>query len=120
MAETKTMKTEAKTGQMEKSAPAKDAVRPPAPPAKITRKDWQRVETHLKQELEDRKRSDFRKRAEGKWQEIDRQIAMTPMTKLNRDGAEVDQGWHNVIELGELSKASENLSADVRRIIFPQ
>jgi hypothetical protein len=89
-------------------------------PAKITKKDWQKVEAYLKEELEARKTSEFRKASEDKWTEIDRQIAMTPMVKFNRDGSEVDQGWHNVVELGELSKASENLSADVRRIIFPQ
>jgi hypothetical protein len=113
------MKTEAQTAVMGDGADEKDEVKKVAPAAKITRKDWQKIESHLKAELEDRKNSDFRRRAEAKWLEIDRQIAMTPMVKVNRDGTEVDQGWHNVVELGELSKASENLSADVRRIVFP-
>src|SRR4051812_3972309 len=112
--EEKTLQTEAKAGTMDKGGPDK----PPAKAAKITKKDWQKVESHLKAELEERKQSDFRKAAEAKWREIDRQIAMNPMVKINRDGSEVDQGWHNVVELGELSKASENISADVNRIIF--
>ncbi len=117
--ETKPMLTEAKTASMDKDA-GRDDKKAPAPPAKITRKDWQKVESHLKEELQARKQMDFRIRNEAKWREIDRQVAMSPMTKVNRNGEQVDQGWHNVIELGELSKASENLSADVRRIIFPQ
>lgn len=117
----KTLKTEAKLGAMEKSAPpSKDDVKPLPKPAKITKSDWQKVEIHLKNELDERKNSDFRRAAESKWKEIDRQIAMNPMVKVNRNGQEIDQGWHNVVELGELSKASENLSADVRRIVFPQ
>jgi hypothetical protein len=116
----KSMKTEAKTAAMAKDAGDTGAVKPPPKADKITKSDWAKVESYLKEELQTRKQSDFRRAAEAKWKEIDRQIAMTPMTKVNRDGSEVDQGWHNVIELGELSKASENLSADVRRIIFPQ
>lgn len=115
----KTLQTEIKTSSMEKDSPSED-VKPLPKAEKITKKDWQKVESYLKEELEGRKSSDFRRNAEAKWKEIDRQIAMTPMVKVNRDGQTVDQGWHNVVELGELSKASENLSADVRRIIFPQ
>src|SRR5258708_7017281 len=114
----KTMETEAKLGIVGKDNV--DDTKAPAKPKKFTKQDWTKVETHLKQELEDRKRSDFRTNHEKIWKEVDRQISMTPMVKLNRDGSEVDMGWHNVIELGELSKASENISADVRRIIFPQ
>lgn len=94
----------------EKSAPKK---------AKITDKDWEKVETHLKQELQSRKTSEFRKSHEAKWKEVDRQINMEAMIKVNADGSELPMGWHNSIELGELSKASENISADVRRILFP-
>lgn len=87
--------------------------------AKITRKDWDRVETFLNDELTKRKNSDARRSHEGIWKEVDRQVQMRPMLKMNRDGSQVDMGWHNVVELGELSKSSENISADVRRILFP-
>ncbi len=120
MKPTKTMTADSKTGVVEKDAGDRDEVKPLPKPDKITKKDWAKVEAHLKEELQDRKNSDFRRAAESKWKEIDRQIAMNPMVKVNRDGSEVDPGWHNVVELGELSKASENLSADVRRIVFPQ
>lgn len=88
-------------------------------PKKITKDDWNKVETWLKEQLEERKLSDFRKTHESIWKEVDRQVAMQPMLKVNRDGSEVNMGWHNVIELGELSKASENIAADVIRITFP-
>lgn len=116
----KAMKTEVKAGVVAKDDTAKEEVKEPVKPSKITKGDWQKVETFLKDEFQQRKQSEFRRMAEAKWKEIDRQISVTPLVKVNRDGAEVDQGWHNVIELGELSKASENLAADVRRIIFPQ
>lgn len=98
---------------------SKEGVKPLPEVSKLTNKDWAKIESHLKEELQNRKNSDFRRNAEAKWKEIDRQIAMNPMTKVNRDGSEVDQGWHNVVELGELSRASENITADVLRIVFP-
>lgn len=113
------METTAKTASMgdgDSGDKIKDA---PKPSKRITRKDWQKVQMKLKNELEDRKRSSFRESHEAIWREVDRQIAMQPMIAINRDGSEVDTSWHNTIELGELSKASENISADVRRIMFP-
>lgn len=101
-------------------SPSKKDDKAPPKPSKITKQDWAKVELHLKDELEQRKRSDFRKNHEQIWKQVDRQIAMQPMLKVNRDGSEQDPGWHNVIELGELSKASENISSDVVRIIFPK
>ena len=86
---------------------------------KITKRDWDKVERYLKDELQQRKDSPSRTDHERIWREVDRQVQMQPMTKMNRDGSEVDMSWHNVVELGELSKSSENISADVRRILFP-
>lgn len=100
-----------KTGEGDTKAPPK--------PKKITKGDWAKVEKWLKDELESRKQSDFRKTHEAQWKEVDRQVAMQPMLKVQRDGSTVDPGWHNVIELGELSKASENIAADIIRITFP-
>lgn len=118
----KTMESEAKLGIVTRGTDATgdDTVKAPARERRITRSDWQKVEDFLKQEIQDRKKADFRVNAEKKWKEVDRQIEMNPLIKVSRDGAEVDQGWHNVIELGELSKASENIAADIRRIVFPQ
>lgn len=86
---------------------------------KIRKTDWLKVEEYLKKELQKRKDSSFRKSAELKWGEIDRQIAMEPMKKMLPGGKEAPQTWESAFELGELSKASEVIAADVMRLIFP-
>lgn len=90
---------------------------------KIRRSDWTKVEEFVKKELQLRKDSDFRKSAESKWREVDRQIEMEPMKKYipGPHGGQVEapQSWNSAIELGELSKASEVICADVMRLIFP-
>jgi hypothetical protein len=86
---------------------------------KIRKTDWLKVEEFLKKELSKRKDSTFRKAAETKWKEIDRQIAMEPMKKYLPGGKEAPQSWQSAFELGELSKASEVICADVMRLIFP-
>lgn len=87
---------------------------------RLDAKDFKKVEQHLKSELDLRKKAEFRTKAEQRWKEVDRQVALDPMMRVQRDGSEVDQGWHNVFELGELARASETITADVTRIIFPQ
>jgi hypothetical protein len=86
---------------------------------KIRATDWQSVEDFIKKELDLRKNSDFRKDHERIWTEVDRQIAMKPMTKYLPDGKEAPRDWTSAFELGELSKASEIITADVMRLIFP-
>ncbi len=85
---------------------------------KISSKDWVSVEEFIKKELDKRKGDDFRKYHEQVWTEVDRQIAMKPQTLIPGEGTTED--WHSAIELGELAKASEIITADVRRIMFPQ
>lgn len=87
---------------------------------KITRKDWKKVEEFVNEEFQSRKESDFRKENEGRWKEVDRQIAMNPMKRISTDGKDLGTSWHSAFELGELSKASEIITADVMRITFPQ
>lgn len=87
---------------------------------KIRRSDWQKVESFLKKELQARKDSNFRKAAERIWTEVDRQIAMEAMKKMAPSGKELPNSWKSAFELGELSKASEIITADVMRLIFPQ
>ncbi len=85
---------------------------------RITSKDFDRIEKFIENELDARKTSQFRKNHESQWKEIDRQIEMKPMQRLDAAGKTVPTGWHNVIELGELAKASEIITADVVRIAF--
>lgn len=91
----------------------------PVKKRKIRASDWQEVETFLKEELGRRKDSDFRKDHETIWKEVDRQISMKPMVKYMPDGKEAPRDWQSGFELGELSKASEIITADVMRLIFP-
>ena len=86
---------------------------------KISKKDWNKVEEYVQSIYDERKSSSFRKAHEEKWTEIDRQIKMEPMERLSEKGAPLPSSWHNVLELGELSKASEIITSDVMRILFP-
>lgn len=87
---------------------------------KIRKTDWLKVEEFIKKELDRRKSDSFRKSHETKWKEVDRQIAMEAMRKYLPNGREAPQTWHSAFELGELSKASEVITADVMRLLFPQ
>jgi hypothetical protein len=86
---------------------------------RLMEKDWKLAETRIKDELEKRKKSEFRLKHESMWKEVDRQVLLQPMARVNRDQSDDNTNWHNVFELGELSRASELVSADIRRIIFP-
>lgn len=87
---------------------------------KIRDKDWERVEQFIKGELENRQKSQYRVHHESIWKEVDRQIKMEPMKRVTQAGKAVKKSWNSAFELGELSKASEIISADIRRITFPQ
>lgn len=84
---------------------------------RIGEKDWRLVEDHVKRELKVRETDRFRKQHETIWREVDRQIAMRPMKAIVHQKERED--WHSVIELGEFAKASEIITADVRRLVFP-
>lgn len=87
---------------------------------KVKGADWDKVETHINNVYDDRKASPFRKEHERIWKEVDRQIRMEPLKRMTADGKEAPKSWHNAIELGELAKASEIITSDVMRIMFPQ
>jgi hypothetical protein len=91
----------------------------PVKKRKIRKTDWQKVEEFLSKELQNRKDLAFRKTHEAIWREVDRQISMQPMRKLTPQGKEIPIGWQSSFELGELSKASEVITADVMRLVFP-
>jgi len=87
---------------------------------KVTKSDWDKVEKFVSGEFDNRSTSTFRKNHETIWKEVDRQIAMQPMTKVSADGRADPNAWQAAVELGELSKASEIITSDVMRITFPQ
>ena len=86
---------------------------------RITKNDWDTVEAYIRSELELRVKNKFRKAHELIWAEVDRQTRMEPGARQVREERSRDDDWHNVIEMGELAKISEVLSADIRRIVFP-
>lgn len=84
---------------------------------RITQKDWESAQEFVKNELKRRKDNTWRQNHEKQWKEVDRQVQMEADNAKYYDAN--PQDWHNRIELGELSKASEVLSADFRRLVFP-
>ena len=86
---------------------------------KITRKDWDKCAEKVRAELKSRQDQKFRKAHEIIWKEVDRQVAMQPLKRYAKDGKKVQSGWRSVMELGELAKASEIITADVMRLTFP-
>src|SRR5690242_6834432 len=73
-------------------------------------------------EIDRRKKADDRKEKERHWKEIDRQIAMTPENKfkLMPDGSfDVSKAWMAEMELPLQAQALEVLTADARRMQFP-
>lgn len=86
---------------------------------KITEKDWDSVAEKIRSEFSSRKEQKFRKLHESVWKEIDRQIEMRPMERYSKNGQRIDPEWRSVMELGELAKASEIITADVMRLTFP-
>lgn len=87
---------------------------------KIRQKDWENIASFIKKELDHRKTAMYRKDHETIWKEVDRQLKMQPMQRFNQHGGLMPPTWNSAFELGELSKASEIISADVMRITFPQ
>lgn len=86
---------------------------------RILDRDFDKVESHIKECLSEREKSKFRKAHEVRWKEVDRQLAMEPMERVSPDGRPIKgQEWRSAIELGELTKASEIITADVMRITF--
>lgn len=73
----------------------------------------------MKKELSTRKDNPFRKLHESQWKEVDRQVSMEAMKKMDSRGKELPRSWHSAFELGELSKASEISTAAVMRLLFP-
>lgn len=87
---------------------------------RVTQANWDKVEKWLADEHQARKNADVRREHERKWKEVDRQIRMEPLKRLNANNQEIKGDWHNALEMGQLSTASEIIAADVKRIVFSQ
>lgn len=83
-------------------------------------RDWSVISDFVKDTLDTRKRE--RKDLEKAWKEIDRQVAMKPEIshKLNADGTpNMDKAWMPELELPLQAQTLEMLTADARRMMFP-
>ena len=85
---------------------------------RITKKDWDSVQQYILDELNAREMSKARKRQSNIWKEVDRQVYMQGVSRTGKD-KNASPDWRNALELGELSRASEVIAADVRRLTFP-
>ena len=86
---------------------------------RITPKDWDKVAEFVTQTLKQRETGSFRTSHERVWREVDRQVSMQPIQAKNKDPKAAKGDWHNSIELGELARASEIITADAMRLLFP-
>lgn len=83
-------------------------------------RDHQSIAQYINDELKRRRDCDFRKQHERIWKEVDRQIAMEPPQTVQEDRDNADPGdWSNAIQLGDLTDASETITADTLRQVFP-
>lgn len=87
---------------------------------RILSKDFDEVERFINDEMESRERNAFRKDHEKIWKELDRQLKMEAIKRRSIDGRPLPKTWHSEFELGELSKASEIITADAMRMLFPE
>ena len=99
---------------------SEDTPKPKVRTKRIQEKDIETMEQFIGKELSRRRDSDHRKSAERRWKEVDRQVRMEPMLRLDRDNQPIlGDEWRSALEVGEVSKALEIVSSDVRRLIFP-
>lgn len=105
------------TTQIPAEEKPKSAKKEPKEPKikKITEKDFKRTEALLKSELSKRKTSQFRQKHEAIWRVVDRQVSLDPIDVVSNVGEE----WLNSFELGVLAQASEIMTADLLRVVFP-
>ena len=83
-------------------------------------RDHADIAKYISAELERRKRTEWRRKHEDRWREVDRQIAMEPPMVIDEDGNSPEPGtWGNAIQLGDLTDASETITADTMRLSMP-
>lgn len=87
-------------------------------PRRITKNDVKDVADFIKEEHKRRKNLKYRKDHEAIWKEVDRMIAMKAEEGKVASG-DPQEDWEANIELGSLADASEIITEDVMRILFP-
>ena len=85
-------------------------------------RDWKYLADFVVAEFEKRRNNDKRKERERQWKEIDRQIEMRPdveYKKLPDGSVDTRKAWMAEMELPLQAQALEVLTADARRMMFP-
>lgn len=85
-------------------------------------RDWKYIADFVIEEYQRRKDNEVRKDRERYWKEIDRQVEMKPSVEFKKlpDGTiDVKKNWMAEMELPLQAQALEVLSADARRMLFP-
>lgn len=94
---------------------------PTAEKRRFLASDWKFIAEFVTNELQTRKKLEHRTNHEVLWKEVDRQVAMKPMDRVQRSKDQFrNEEWRSALELGDLSTAFEVLSADALRLMFPQ
>ena len=87
---------------------------------RVLSRDHDDIARYINEQYKLRKNNEFRKTHEKHWKEVDRQIAMEAPYVLNDAGKPDKVGsWHNAIQLGDLTDASETITADMLRLVLP-
>ena len=87
---------------------------------RVMARDHDEIASYINEELKRRADNEYRCQHERRWREVDRQIAMEPPESINENRDEADAGtWSNAIQLGDLTDASETITADMLRLVFP-
>lgn len=85
---------------------------------RVMSRDHDEIAIYINDELNRReKQCVWRKKHECRWREIDRQIAMEPPDAI---GTAPEEDWHSSMQLGDLTDASETMTADTLRMGFPK
>lgn len=93
----------------------------PVKKRRVLSSDYDNMAEQIKADFEKRSSLKERKSHEELWTEVDRQVHMQPMSKIDENRAkDPDYSWQSAMEMGDLATASEILTADTKRLIFPQ
>ncbi len=86
---------------------------------RVMARDHDAIASFISEEKERREQSKWRERHERRWVEIDRQISQEPPHVIDKSDTNEPLSWHNAIQLGDLSDASEIFTADALRLSLP-
>ena len=79
---------------------------------KVLSRDHTHIANYITGEKKRREDSEWRQKHMLRWAEVDRQIAMEAPEVVQQDEGD----WHNAIQLGDLTDASETITADALRM----